>query len=412
MKRITHFIMFFMVSASGISAEETQWWKGNLHTHSLWSDGDDYPEMIADWYKKNGYHFLGISDHNILAEGNRWIHIEKNAGGRRAFEKYLERFGPKWVEHKTEKNIPKVRLKNFSEYKAKMSVEGKFLLMQAEELTDRFQGVPIHINATNLKNYIPPQGGSSLATVIQNNVNAVLEQRKKTGQPMFPHINHPNFGWALKPTDMIQLKGEQFFEVYNGHPAVNNYGDAKHLSTVQIWDIINAYRVGIYKLPLMFGLATDDAHNYHQIAIGKSNTGRGWVMVKAPALSAPSIIEAMEKGDFYSSSGVSLSTIQTTKESFSFKISTEKGVTYKTWFVGTRNNFKNSKDVAKRNSLDPSAAGIGEILGQTDSIEPKYNFKGDELYVRAHVVSSKKKSNPYSSGEQEQAWLQPISSRK
>ena len=401
-----------MVSASGISAEETQWWKGNLHTHSLWSDGDDYPEMIADWYKKNGYHFLGISDHNILAEGNRWIHIEKNAGGRRAFEKYLERFGPKWVEHKTEKNIPKVRLKNFSEYKAKMSVEGKFLLMQAEELTDRFQGVPIHINATNLKNYIPPQGGSSLATVIQNNVNAVLEQRKKTGQPMFPHINHPNFGWALKPTDMIQLKGEQFFEVYNGHPAVNNYGDAKHLSTVQIWDIINAYRVGIYKLPLMFGLATDDAHNYHQIAIGKSNTGRGWVMVKAPALSAPSIIEAMEKGDFYSSSGVSLSSIQTTKESFSFKISTEKGVTYKTWFVGTRNNFKNSKDVAKRNSLDPSAAGIGEILGQTDSIEPKYNFKGDELYVRAHVVSSKKKSNPYSSGEQEQAWLQPISSRK
>jgi hypothetical protein len=412
MKKITHFIMFLMVSASGISAEETQWWKGNLHTHSLWSDGDDYPEMIADWYKKNGYHFLGISDHNILAEGNRWIHIEKNAGGRRAFEKYLERFGPKWVEHKTEKNIPKVRLKNFSEYQAKMSVEGKFLLMQAEELTDRFQGVPIHINATNLKNYIPPQGGSSLATVIQNNVNAVIEQRKKTGQPMFPHINHPNFGWALKPTDMIQLKGEQFFEVYNGHPAVNNYGDAKHLSTVQIWDIINAYRVGIYKLPLMFGLATDDAHNYHQIAIGKSNTGRGWVMVKAPALSAPSIIEAMEKGDFYSSSGVSLSSIQTTKESFSFKISTEKGVTYKTWFVGTRNNFKNSKDVAKRNSLDPSAAGIGEILGQTDSIKPKYNFKGDELYVRAHVVSSKKKSNPYSSGEQEQAWLQPISSRK
>lgn len=404
--------MFLMVSASGISAEETQWWKGNLHTHSLWSDGDDYPEMIADWYKKNGYHFLGISDHNILAEGNRWIHIEKNAGGRRAFEKYLERFGPKWVEHKTEKNIPKVRLKNFSEYQAKMSVEGKFLLMQAEELTDRFQGVPIHINATNLKNYIPPQGGSSLAAVIQNNVNAVIEQRKKTGQPMFPHINHPNFGWALKPTDMIQLKGEQFFEVYNGHPAVNNYGDAKHLSTVQIWDIINAYRVGIYKLPLMFGLATDDAHNFHQIAIGKSNTGRGWVMVKAPALSAPSIIEAMEKGDFYSSSGVSLSSIQTTKESFSFKISTEKGVTYKTWFVGTRNNFKNSKDVAKRNSLDPSAAGIGEILGQTDSIKPKYNFKGDELYVRAHVVSSKKKSNPYSSGEQEQAWLQPISSRK
>jgi len=37
---------------------EPQWWKGNLHTHSLWSDGDDYPEMILDWYKTNGYHFM------------------------------------------------------------------------------------------------------------------------------------------------------------------------------------------------------------------------------------------------------------------------------------------------------------------------------------------------------------------
>ena len=38
-------------SSSGPSAE-ARWFKGNLHTHSLWSDGDDYPEMIADWYKR------------------------------------------------------------------------------------------------------------------------------------------------------------------------------------------------------------------------------------------------------------------------------------------------------------------------------------------------------------------------
>ena len=412
MKAFTNSIMLLLACSAGVSAEESKWWKGNLHTHSLWSDGDDYPEMIADWYRENGYHFLGISDHNILAEGNRWIHAEKNAGGRLAFEKYLKKFGSDWVEHKTENNVPKVRLKNFSEYKAKMSIEGKFLLLQAEELTDRFQGFPIHINATNLKNYIPPQGGTNLFSVIQNNVNAVIKQREKTGQLMFPHINHPNFGWALKPTDMIQLKGEKFFEVYNGHPAVNSYGDAKHLSTVQIWDIINAYRIGVHKLPLMFGLATDDAHNYHQIAVGKSNTGRGWVMVKASGLSPSAIIEAMERGDFYSSSGVSISSIKTSGKSFSFKIAAEKGVTYTTWFVGTRKDFKNSKDVAKRNSLNPSEAGIGEILSQSNSLEPNYIFKGDELYVRAHVVSSKKKANPYSAGEQEQAWLQPVSPRK
>src|SRR5262245_24226725 len=38
--------------------EPPRYWKGNLHTHSLWSDGDDFPEMIGDWYKKNGYDFL------------------------------------------------------------------------------------------------------------------------------------------------------------------------------------------------------------------------------------------------------------------------------------------------------------------------------------------------------------------
>ena len=83
----------FMLAALTLSAEDVRWWKGNLHTHSLWSDGDDYPEMIADWYRSNGYHFLAISDHNVLSEGQRWIHREKNAGGLRAFNKYLKRFG-------------------------------------------------------------------------------------------------------------------------------------------------------------------------------------------------------------------------------------------------------------------------------------------------------------------------------
>ncbi|MBS0266423.1 MAG: PHP domain-containing protein, partial [Planctomycetes bacterium] len=42
------------------------WYKGNLHTHTLWSDGDDYPEMVALWYKDNGYDFLAFTDHNTL----------------------------------------------------------------------------------------------------------------------------------------------------------------------------------------------------------------------------------------------------------------------------------------------------------------------------------------------------------
>ena len=398
----------FVLAASTLSAEDARWWKGNLHTHSLWSDGDDYPEMIANWYRSNGYHFLAISDHNVLAEGERWIHREKNAGGQRAFDKYLKHFGDGWVEHKVVKGVPQVRLKTFAEYKAKIAVPGSFLLMQSEELSDQFQGKPIHINVTNIKKQIPPQGGAGVAATMQKNIDAVLAQRKATGQPMFPHINHPNFGWAIQPADMIQLRGEQFFEVYNGHPAVNNYGDKEHLSTGQIWDVINAYRLGVHKLPLLLGLGTDDAHNYHDLAVGQSNTGRGWVMVRAESLTPESIIMAMERGDFYASSGVAVDDIRLAKGKYSFRIQPEKGVTYTTWFIGTRKNFKSSNDLAKRNSLKPAQAGIGEILGQSQLLEPSYTFDGDELYVRAEIMSSKKMTNPYVAGEQERAWLQPV----
>src|SRR5262245_31715203 len=76
-----------------------RWWRGNLHTHSLWSDGDDFPEMIAGWYREHGYHFLALSDHNILSEGRKWMKqtdIVKR-GGKSALTKYRARFGGDWV---------------------------------------------------------------------------------------------------------------------------------------------------------------------------------------------------------------------------------------------------------------------------------------------------------------------------
>ena len=100
--------------------------------------------------------------------------------------------------------------------------------------------------------------------------------------------------------------------------------------------------------------------------------------------------------------------IRLAKGQYSFRIQSEKGGTYTTWFIGTRKSFKASTDLAKRNSLKPSQAGIGEILGQAQSLEPSYKFKGDELYVRAEILSSKKKVNPYAAGEHERAWLQPV----
>ena len=66
-----------MESSAISSNQQPRWWNGNTHTHTFWSDGQDYPEMVAEWYKKNGYNFLTLSDHNVLSQGQRWVDVNK-----------------------------------------------------------------------------------------------------------------------------------------------------------------------------------------------------------------------------------------------------------------------------------------------------------------------------------------------
>ena len=54
------------ISALNASGSEKRWFKGNLHMHNQWSDGDPLPEWAVDWYKSHGYHFICPSDHNIF----------------------------------------------------------------------------------------------------------------------------------------------------------------------------------------------------------------------------------------------------------------------------------------------------------------------------------------------------------
>ena len=37
------------------------WVWGNIHTHTLKSDGDASPEKVARWYGRHGYGFLTLS---------------------------------------------------------------------------------------------------------------------------------------------------------------------------------------------------------------------------------------------------------------------------------------------------------------------------------------------------------------
>ncbi|WKN32849.1 histidinol-phosphatase [Porifericola rhodea] len=371
-----------------------QWYKGNLHTHSYWSDGDDFPEMIMDWYKSHGYHFVGLSDHNILAEGEKWKLIPNSYAHRQGFQKYLDKYGEEWVEYEKDADERiRVRLKTLAQYRPLFEEEGKFLVIQSEEVTDQFEDKHIHMNVTNVQSLIEPQHGNSVTEVMQNNINAINRQRQESRVPMFPHINHPNFIWSITVDDMIPLSGERFFEVYNGHPMVNNYGDSTRLGMEKIWDILITNYLRDQK-PVMYGLATDDAHSYHIYGGDQSNPGRGWVMVKAEELSAEALIKALEAGDFYSTTGVELESIVQTDNRLSVKVKKEGGINYRIQFWG-------SKKGASRKDM-------GVLLQEVEGLEASYQLQEDELYVRAKIISTKPKINPFQEGDFEVAWTQPV----
>lgn len=390
-----------------------RWWKGNLHTHSLWSDGDDYPEMITAWYAERGYDFLALSDHNILADHERWIPIEKNKGGTVAFEKYLARYGTPWVETRETNGVREVRLRMLSEYRTKFEKPGRFVLMQAEEISDRYLTAPIHIGAVNVREVIPPQGGQGIVETIENNLAAVEAQRARTGVPMWAHVNHPNFKWALTAEEMAQVDRERFFEVYNGHPSTFTDGEGPRASTDRIWDVILTARLGKLGKSVVFGVGSDDAHNYHTRDAKKSLTGRGWVMVRAEALTAEAIVLAMEAGDFYASSGVTLKDVRRDAKGLSVEIAAEPGVTYTTEFFGTRKGHDASSEVVlgqKGETLRTTRRynpSVGAVLATVEGATARYDFRGDELYVRARITSSKPKAESPIAGEVERAWTQP-----
>ena len=386
------FCFFAYLPISLISQDESakQWYKGNLHTHSYWSDGDDFPERIMEWYKSNGYHFLALTDHNTLAQGEKWVNIAVGSIHHQAFLSYLKQYGEDWVNYRVDSGKVAVQLKTLDEYRPLFEEEGKFLIMQGEEITDGFDGAPIHLNSTNLIELIEPQGGNSVVEVLQRNIDAVNAQREKTGQPMIVHINHPNFHYAISANDMKQLKGERFFEVFNGHPAVHNMGDSLHSSIESMWDEIN---ITYYDQDqaLLLGIATDDSHNYHLLGEQWSNSGRGWVMVRAGDLTPEALIQALESSDFYSSTGVEFRELHYGENSISLAIQEQEGVEYEIQFIGYLEGQSNTT-----------------LLHSVKGGEASYTAEEGVLFFRAKVLSNQPMPLPLQEVQFASAWTQPV----
>ena len=400
-----------------------RWWKGNLHTHTFWSDGDDFPEMVAEWYRTHGYNFLALSDHNVLSQGIRWDKERtlRAKAGTDVVATYLERFGPAWVERRGTGDDGEIRLKPLDEFRSLVEERGRFILIPAEEITDKAENVPVHINATNLRDQLAPAGGRTVVEAINANLRAVRDQAERAGREILAHLNHPNYGYAITAEDLAQAVLERHFEIHNGHPGVNQRGDELHPGMERLWDIANTIRLVDLGAPPLIGIATDDSHSYHGKP-GGSHPGRGWVMVRATHLTAEKIVAALAAGDVYASTGVTLRDVafDPTARRLVVDIEPDAGATYTVRFIGTRRGVDTAGTPIDPDSLDPAARKnlgrlrsrhserIGEVLATATGPRAEYTLGGDELYVRAIVTSSLPVADPSWEGQVQEAWTQPV----
>jgi hypothetical protein len=393
------------------------WWKGNTHTHTWWSDGDSPPETVAAWYRERGYQFLVLSDHNRMQEGEFWYAVNTEPK-KQALKKYIDQFGADWVESRDRDGVTEVKLKTLDEFRSFFEQKDEFIFMRGMEITDRFEKHPIHLNGVNLEKAIVPQGGSNIPEMLQRNIDAVIEQGRRSGRPMFSHVNHPNFYYAITAEDLIALdhpEGDGFVEMYNGHPGVRNYGDEQHPAMERMWDIVLTKRLADRKTTVLFGIATDDAHEYTAWGVREVNPGRGWVMVRASRLTPDSIARAMKQGDFYNSTGVTLKNLRVADGVIDLEILEEAGVDYTIEFIGTKQGVSLlSREQPSVSAESPGRVSrvydpnIGTVFATIKGSKARYVAKGDEIYVRARITSSKAHSNPYSEGDREMAWTQPL----
>jgi len=313
-------ITLMMIALTSTACAAGLWVKGNTHTHTDRSDGDSPPEVVVEWYKSRGYNFLVLSDHNRLTDP---------------------------AEFDTD-------------------ASDSFILIPGDEVgADAFKR-PVHINGIGIDRGLKFEVGKTIPDTIQRNVDAILAAGG------LPHVNHPNFGYALTYHDLAQMERCNLMEIYNGHPSVNNSGNAAHPSVEQVWDILLSAGKDIY------GIASDDAHHFREFSASRANPGRGWVVVQVDKLTAADVIEGLRQGRFYASTGVELADYSVNSSAIRVSVKPDSKVSYVTRFIGVH----------------------GQILQETEGRLAIYRFTGKpcEGYVRAKVIAS----------DGSVAWTQPV----
>jgi len=392
-----------------------QWYKGQFHCHSHWSDGDALPELAIDWYRFNGYHFMSLTDHNVLQlDTDKWKEVDPVL-----IDESRKKFGDNFVETKDDNGKTLVRLKTIHELRDLFNKDGAFLLIPGHEQNTTVAGRTLHANAINISESIPfPKDFPTVAEAMLSWRNDTLENASKNSNVGFWMVNHPNWPYLdVTPEMVIEASDVEFYEFNMADRQVYQPVHPDHPVSEKCWDIINTFRFHQGKKPIYL-VATDDTHNYRRIVDYAANPGHGWVVVRSEKLDANGLISAMKNGDFYSSTGVEMKDIRFDSETktLSVEVQPEEGVLYMIRFVGTKKDFCTKTRTFDDPQLGskPARTGItysgdiGITLQTVAGTSASYQMADDDLYVRAVITSTKvSKYRHYNKPLSETAWTQP-----
>ena len=171
-------------------------------------------------------------------------------------------------------------------------------------------------------------------------------------------------GYLVENEDYIDLKGLWGVELYNTGCARNGYFD----SPKPLDDLL---RCGNRIYPL----ATDDAHNM-------SHCFGGWLMVKAEKLEYATVIDALERGDFYASTGPEIHELSI--EDGKLRVVTSPAASV---ILSTERRFSKRVDAKEDEPLTVAEFDLTAYLEQTQSAERKA-----DSYVRVTVLNGKGKT--------------------
>jgi hypothetical protein len=277
-KIICYVLALFIISFNtSLSQVVRHWFKGNTHTHTTNSDGNELPRRVVRWYLDHNYNFLVISDHSSLTD-----------------IKYLD----------TDKN-------------------DDFILLPGEEITDRAEKKPVHLVAMGITKQVQEQHGETILQTLQSNIDAI------NAAGGIAQINHPNWKYSFDERALSQVKNCSLVEIYNIAKECNNYAAGGIPSVENIWDKVLSGGT------LLYGVISDDTHDYlGEFSADKSPPGRGWVMVRAKELTPDAIIASLKSGDFYATIGVTLKDITITNKDYTVEIEPWGDAKYTTQFIG------------------------------------------------------------------------------